>query len=46
VAIGKEVPKIFSKPGSYDVQLIVTGTSGLDGKISEACVFKNINVIR
>ena len=46
VAIGKEVPKIFSKPGSYDVQLIVTGTSGPDGKINEACVFKNINVIR
>jgi PKD repeat protein len=46
VAIGKEVPKIFTKPGSYDVQLIVTGVSGTDGKMSETCVFKNINVIR
>jgi PKD repeat protein len=46
VAIGKEVPKIFSKPGSYDIQLIVTGTSGTDGKISEACVSKNIIVVR
>jgi hypothetical protein len=46
VAIGKEVPKVFSKPGSYDIQLIVKGTSGTDGKLSETCVFKNINVIR
>lgn len=46
VATGKAVDKIFSKPGSYEIQLIVTGASGAEGKISEACVFKNINVIR
>jgi Tol biopolymer transport system component len=46
VATGKNVTKIFSKPGNYEVQLIVTGTKGPDGKVNEACVFKNINVIR
>jgi PKD repeat protein len=46
VAIGKEVSKIFTKPGTYNVQLIVTGTAGAEGKTNETCVFKNINVIR
>jgi PKD repeat protein len=46
VATGKEVSKVFLKPGSYDIQLIVTGASAAGGGIREACVFKNINVIR
>ena len=46
VAIGKEVDKIFLKPGSYDIQLIVTSNPDAAGVIKEACVMKNINVIR
>jgi hypothetical protein len=46
VAIGKEVNKTFLKPGSYDIQLIVTSNPGADGIIKEKCVLKNINVIR
>jgi hypothetical protein len=46
VGIGKEVDKIFSKPGSYDIQLIISGTTGGNGVIRDACVFKNIKVIR
>ena len=46
VATGREVNKIFSKPGSFNIQLIITGTTGTSGLKREACVFKNINIIR
>lgn len=36
IAIGKDVEKVFTKPGVYNVQLIVTGSG------NETCVFKNI----
>jgi hypothetical protein len=45
-ATGKAVEKIFTKPGNYDIQLIVTASPDATGVIREACVFKNINVIR
>jgi hypothetical protein len=46
IAIGKEVDKIFIKPGSYNVQLIVTAEPDPGGVIREACVCKNIIVVR
>jgi hypothetical protein len=46
IAIGKEVDKIFGKPGNYNVQLIVTAEPDPGGIIREACVFKNIIVVR
>ena len=46
VATGMEVEKAFLKPGIYKIQLIVTATPDASGVIREACVFKNINVIR
>ena len=46
VAIGKEVDKTYIKPGNYDIQLIVTAVPDAAGVSKEACVSKNINVIR
>lgn len=46
VATGMEVEKAFLKPGIYNIQLIVTAAPDAAGVIREACVFKNINVIR
>jgi PKD repeat protein len=46
VSTGPNVNKTFSKPGIYNVQLIVTGTPDGNGPKREACVFKNITVNR
>ena len=46
VAIGKVADKTYLKPGSYDIQLIVTSNPDAKGVSKEACVMKNINVIR
>jgi hypothetical protein len=46
VAIGKEVDKTFSRPGTYNVQLIVTAEPDLGGTVREACVCKNIVIRR
>jgi hypothetical protein len=46
VAIGKQVSKTYLKPGSYDIQLIVSSNPDANGVSKEACVMKNINVIR
>jgi PKD domain/WD40-like Beta Propeller Repeat len=42
IAIGKEVDKMYSKPGSYDIQLIVTTEAEPGGISREACIMKNI----
>jgi PKD repeat protein len=42
VAIGKEVDNIFQNPGTYNIQLIVTGEPEPGGISREACVCKNI----
>jgi PKD repeat protein len=42
IAIGKEVDKTFLKPGTYNIQLIVTAEPDPGGVIREACVCKNI----
>jgi hypothetical protein len=46
VSTGKEVPKTYSIPGTYNIQLIVTTAPDAGGVIREACVSKNIIVIR
>lgn len=43
---GKQVEKVFTKPGTYNVQLIVTGEADPGGMAKEACVSKNIVVLR
>jgi hypothetical protein len=43
---GVEVPKKFIKPGTYNIQLIVTDEPQPGGMIREACVSKNIIVTR
>lgn len=43
---GREVPKKYMKPGKYNVQLIVTEEPQPGGIVREACVSKNIIVIR
>jgi hypothetical protein len=42
IMIGKEVDKTFLKPGTYNIQLIVTAEPDPGGVVREACVCKNI----
>jgi PKD repeat protein len=44
VIVGKDVDKTFLKPGTYNVQLIVTADPEPGGPPREACVCKNIVV--
>lgn len=46
IGIGKEVDKIYSKPGTYNIQLIVTAEPEPGGVAREACVCKNIVIVR
>ena len=46
IGIGKEVDKIYSRPGTYNIQLIVSTEPEPGGIIREACVCKNITVVR
>jgi hypothetical protein len=46
VAIGKDVANTFAKPGTYNIQLIVTAEPEPGGVIREACVCKNIVISR
>jgi hypothetical protein len=45
IALGKEVNKTYIKPGTYNIQLIVTAEPEPGGIVREACVSKNINII-
>jgi len=45
VATGKEVSKTFMKPGTYNVQLIITSEPEPGGIIKEACVCRNIEIL-
>ena len=45
VATGNEVNKTFTKPGTYNVQLIVTTEPEPGGIIREACVCRNIVIL-
>jgi len=42
VAIGKEVDKTYLKPGTFNIQLIVSTKPEPGGIVREACVCKNI----
>jgi hypothetical protein len=46
IAIGKNVDKTFRRPGNYTIQLIVSTKPEEGGMIREACVSKNISIIR
>ncbi len=46
IAIGKNVDKTYSKPGTYNIQLIVSTEPETGGTVREACVSKNITIIR
>jgi len=46
IAIGKEVDKTFIRPGTYNVQLIVTAEPDADGVIRESCICKNVVISR
>jgi hypothetical protein len=46
VAVGKEVDKTYFKPGTYNVQLIVSTEPEPGGMVREACISKNIIVVR
>jgi hypothetical protein len=42
IMVGKDVDKVFSRPGTYNVQLIVTAVAEPGGVTREACICKNI----
>jgi hypothetical protein len=42
--VGKEVPKSYLKPGTFNIQLIVSAEPDPGGKAKEACISKNIIV--
>ena len=46
ISIGKEVDKTYLKPGTYNIQLIVSTEPEPGGLVREACISKNIIVIR
>jgi hypothetical protein len=46
IDISREVKKIYSKPGVYTIQLIVTTFPDANGVTRDKCVFKNIRVVR
>jgi len=44
IQVGKEVDKVYTKPGTYNIQLIVT-EKALNGEtIRETCICKNITI--
>jgi chitodextrinase len=44
IAVGKEVPKSYLKPGTYNIQLIVSSETEPGVTAKEACISKNIIV--
>lgn len=46
ISIGKDVVKSYLKPGSYNIQLIVTADPEPGGVAREACICKNIVITR
>jgi hypothetical protein len=45
VAVGSQVGKVYARPGTYNIQLIVTDEPQPGGIAREACVCKNIVII-
>jgi hypothetical protein len=46
IAMGKDVKKSFHRPGTFSIQLIVSSKPGEDGIRKEACVSKEITVVK
>jgi chitodextrinase len=46
IAIGEKAFKTYTKPGNYNIQLIVSAKPGTGGIVRDACVSKNIIVSR
>jgi hypothetical protein len=46
VLLGNKIDKVYSKPGVYNIQLIVKDQSAPGGEAREECVSKNIIVLR
>jgi len=46
IGIGKEVDKVYTRPGTYNIQLIVTDETQPGGMTREACICKNITIVR
>lgn len=46
IGVGKEIEKRYTKPGTYNIQLIVSTPSEKGASVREACVSKNIVVFR
>ena len=46
ISVGKNVEKAFNRPGTYNIQLIVSTKPEQGRMIREACVSKNITIIR
>ena len=46
VAEGEHVPKVFTEPGTYEIQLIVNTKPERSGVVREACVSRQIVVLR
>ncbi|NSW94858.1 MAG: PKD domain-containing protein, partial [Bacteroidales bacterium] len=42
IAVGRDVEKVYTTPGTYNVQLIVTTAPDAEGKVRDACVSRNI----
>jgi PKD repeat protein len=45
IAVGKNVTKSYEKPGTYNIQLIVTAEPEPGSSAREACISKNIIVL-
>ncbi|HLN21181.1 MAG TPA: PKD domain-containing protein [Bacteroidales bacterium] len=45
VSTGEKVNKSFNRPGTYNIQLIVSSARSPEGTVMESCVSKNITVI-
>lgn len=45
IAVGQEVSKKYTNPGTYNIQLIVTTKAEPGGMVREACVSRNITII-
>jgi hypothetical protein len=46
IGLGKNVQKIYQRPGNYSIQLIVSSVPDSQGLVRETCVSKNITVSR
>lgn len=44
IAVGKSVEKQYSKPGTYEIQLIISARPDAGGVAREACVSRNITI--